>query len=248
MELEAIIFDVDGTLAETEETHRAAFNHAFRDAGLGWNWDQPLYAQLLKVTGGKERLRYFIGASGLEAANAVDPALIVSLHERKTQRYGELVRSGALPLRRGFHTLIRQARSEGLRLAIATTTSLENVHALLHSALGSEGSACFEVIAAGDSVAHKKPAPDIYVQALERLRLAPGSCLAVEDSNNGLKSARAAGIATLIIRSAYTRCEDFAGAALVLNELDELAGAHSDGAAILDALRRLHRRVNPTSP
>lgn len=243
LELEAIICDVDGTLAETEETHRAAFNQAFQDAGLPWYWDQPLYGELLKVTGGKERLRHFVTSRGIKAAGAVDPAVLASLHERKTARYGELVGSGAMRLRSGFEVLIRQARSEGVRLAIATTTSLANVHALLSSALGAEGLSCFEVIAAGDMVAHKKPAPDIYLQTLEQLRLAPGSCLALEDSHNGLRAARAAGIATLIIRSTYSRLDDFAGAALVVDELDELGGAGPAGPTLLDGLRQLHRRA-----
>jgi HAD superfamily hydrolase (TIGR01509 family) len=247
LELEAIICDVDGTLAETEESHRAAFNQAFRDAGLPWHWDKSLYGELLKVTGGKERLRHFIGSLGIKTVNTADPSLVASLHERKTACYGELVSRGAVSLRSGFETLIRQARSEGMRLAIATTTGLANVQALLRSALGTEGCSCFEVIAAGDTVAHKKPAPDIYLRTLAQLRLAPRSCLAVEDSHNGLRAARAAGIATLIVRSTYSRFDDFAGAARVVDELDELCAAEPPGPSILDALRLLHQRATRES-
>jgi HAD superfamily hydrolase (TIGR01509 family) len=243
LELEAIIFDVDGTLSETEEMHRAAFNRAFRDAELPWHWDRALYGELLKVTGGKERLRHFLHTQGLESDTAGQPALVASLHERKTAYYGELVRSGAAPLRRGFGPLIRQARSAGVRLAIATTTSLPNVHALLHASLGSEGVSQFEVIAAGDTVAQKKPAPDIYLQVLAQLRLAPRSCLAVEDSHQGLEAARAAAIATLIVRSTYTRLDDFAGAALVVDELEELSGTPPEDPDLLGALRALHERT-----
>jgi len=244
--LEAIIFDVDGTLAETEEVHRTAFNRAFRDANLPWHWDRALYAQLLAVTGGKERIRHFIDIGG------VDPAVlrsldedpnwaIATLHASKTVHYGRLTAHGALQLRPGFETLIDQARRCGVRLAIATTTSLPNIEALLRSALGLQGADCFEVIAAGDSVARKKPAPDIYLSALARLGLSASACLAVEDSYNGLRAALDAGLATLIVRSAYTREQDFNGAALVLDELEE--APRSLGAAdILSALRELHRR------
>jgi len=243
VELQAIIFDVDGTLADTEEIHRAAFNRAFRDAGLSWHWDQPLYGELLQVTGGKERLRHFVESRAPDVDHAALPSLIAALHERKNAIYAELVQDGAAPLRRGFDALIRQARADRIRLAIATTTGLPNVHALLQATLGPEGLDYFEVIAAGDTVAHKKPAPDIYYQALERLRLGPQSCLAVEDSHNGLRSARAAQLATLIVRSTYTLQDDFTGAALVLDELDALPGAHPPGPGILAALRTLHQRT-----
>jgi beta-phosphoglucomutase-like phosphatase (HAD superfamily) len=244
MTLDAIIFDVDGTLAETEEIHRAAFNRAFRDAGLAWHWDRALYGELLQVTGGKERLRHFIHSRGLESAVAARPSLVAALHERKTAYYGELVRSGAAPLRRGFGALIRQARNDGIRLAIATTTSLPNVHALLHAALGPQGIADFELIAAGDSVARKKPAPDIYLRVLAALQLASRNCLAVEDSHQGLRAARAADLATLIVRSTYTQRDDFAGAAQVVDELDQLSGEPSAPPDLLAALRALHERTN----
>jgi HAD superfamily hydrolase (TIGR01509 family) len=243
VELQAIIFDVDGTLADTEEIHRAAFNRAFHEAGLSWHWDQPLYGELLRVTGGKERLRHFVQTLAPAADRAAPPALITALHERKNAIYAELVQGGAAPLRRGFEALIREARADGIRLAIATTTSLPNVHALLHAALGTNGPSHFEVIAAGDTVAHKKPAPDIYFEALERLRLGPDRCLAVEDSHNGLRSACAARLATLVVRSTYTLQDDFTGAALVLDELDALPGAHPPGPGILAAVRALHRRT-----
>jgi beta-phosphoglucomutase-like phosphatase (HAD superfamily) len=239
LELEAIIFDVDGTLAETEEIHRSAFNQAFREAGLPWHWDEPLYGALLAVTGGKERLRHYMASQRLEGDSAASQSLIAALHERKTALYGERVRSGAVTLRVGFDALIREAHRSAVRLAIATTTSLPNVHALLHATLGPEGVSYFEVIAAGDTVARKKPAPDIYLDALAQLRLPPESCVAVEDSRNGLEAACAAGITTLVVRSRYSRLDDFTGAARVLDALDELAGVGPPGPAILEALRAL---------
>src|SRR5579872_2351308 len=178
MNLEAILFDVDGTLAETEEVHRAAFNQAFEAASLPWHWDQRLYSRLLRVTGGKERIRHYIDAHGCPELGAEPSAAIARLHAAKTQCYGALVAGGALQLRPGFRALLDEARDAGLRLAIATTTSLPNVTALLQSALGMSGNAYFEVIAAGDSVALKKPAPDIYLSALAQLCLPAAACLA----------------------------------------------------------------------
>jgi HAD superfamily hydrolase (TIGR01509 family) len=242
MNLEAIIFDVDGTLAETEEIHRASFNLAFMDAGLPWHWDQDLYGRLLDVTGGKERLRHFIDSQGLVQLDAQPAPPIASLHAAKTAHYADLVARGAVQLRPGFAALIEDARRAGVRLAIATTTSLPNVEALLRATLGERATGFFEIIAAGDTVARKKPAPDIYLSVLAHMRIAPAACLAVEDSYNGLLSARAAGIATLVVRSNYTRDQEFPGAALVVDSLEQTPG--SLGAAnVLAALQELHRRV-----
>ena len=194
MPLEALIFDVDGTLAETEEIHRAAFNAAFAAAGLGWHWDVPLYARLLDVTGGKERIRHY------DSQNALSSAQIAALHADKTARYVEFVRGGAISLRPGVAELLADAQAAGLRLAIATTTSRPNVDALLAATLGANP---FEVIAAGDEVSAKKPAPDVYLLALARLGLPATACIAIEDTQNGLASASAAGLRTVITPSLY---------------------------------------------
>lgn len=246
--LQAIIFDVDGTLAETEEVHRAAFNRAFDEAGLGWHWSEALYAELLKVTGGKERLAHFIETTGgLGMGVAAVGRLIANLHARKTAIYAEMIALGQVELRPGVAELIEGARSDGIRLAIATTTSLPNVEALLRNTLDADGVNAFEVIAAGDSVPRKKPAPDVFVAALSHLGLLPGDCIAIEDSENGLRSAVGAGLATLVTPSRYSRGEDFRGAALVVESLPELAGGPTkpDGAPspaeMAAAVRTLHR-------
>jgi HAD superfamily hydrolase (TIGR01509 family) len=239
LSLEAIIFDVDGTLAETEEVHRAAFNRAFNDANLPWHWDQDLYGVLLRVTGGKERIRHFIDAHGMHDLGAQPDAAIAQLHAAKTLHYARLVDAGAMQLRPGFQTLIEDARRAGVRLAIATTTSLPNVESLLQAALGEQGRGFFEVIAAGDIVPNKKPAPDIYLSALAQLSVAPSACVAVEDSRNGLRAALASGIDTLVVRSSYSRDEDFAGAALVVDSLEDVP-ARFGTSSILNALRALH--------
>jgi HAD superfamily hydrolase (TIGR01509 family) len=218
---QAIIFDVDGTLAETEEGHREAFNRAFRDAGLPWSWDQEIYRKLLAVTGGKERIRYFIENFGAEGAprEGLDE-FIRALHANKTLAYTEIVKSGCLELRPGVRELITEARNRGYRLAIATTTTPANIDALLTATFAGAAQGLFDVICAGDSVPNKKPAPDVYLKALEELRLPAGSCVAIEDSRNGLLSAHAAGIATIVTPCLYTHGENFDEAALVIDNLD----------------------------
>ncbi|MEW5890317.1 MAG: HAD-IA family hydrolase [Pseudomonadota bacterium] len=221
--LEAVIFDVDGTLAETErDGHRPAFNAAFREFGLDWDWSVPLYGDLLSVTGGKERIRHYIGhfrPDVLDRPDADD--LIAALQRAKNRHYAARLRTGAVPPRSGVLRLIRELRQAGTRLAIATTTSPENVEVLLATTLRALPPGTFEVIGAGDVVPAKKPAPDIYAWVLERLKLPAAACLAIEDSANGVRAARAAGLPVLAVTSAYTRDEDFAGRVAVLSDLGE---------------------------
>ncbi len=214
--LKAIIFDVDGTLAETEEVHRKAFNLAFKTCALPWNWNRALYQQLLQVAGGKERIRYFIDQYDVESVPVGNPdRFIHEIHREKTACYARMVANGEVVFRPGVRQLISDAIERGYRLAIATTTSLTNVNALLQSAYGSEYSGIFEVICAGDAVTRKKPAPDIYLLALEMLDLPAEDCLAIEDSRNGLLSSTRAGIATVITPSIYTSDQCFDEAVLI---------------------------------
>lgn len=241
-ELKALLFDVDGTLADTErDGHRIAFNRAFADAGLDWNWDVGLYGDLLKVSGGKERIRYFIDKWRPALNRPADlSAFIGDLHSEKTRHYLDLLSRGLIPLRPGVARLLSEARSAGIRLGIVTTTTPANVTALLSSTLGRESVDWFECIAAGDIVSAKKPAPDIYLYALDQMNLKAAECLALEDSDNGLLSAAGAGIKTVITVNGYTRNQDFSGAAIVVDQLGEpdngcevLAGS-SAGATRID--------------
>jgi len=244
MPLEALIFDVDGTLAETEECHRRAFNEAFAGAGLGWRWDQALYGRLLEVTGGKERMRHYAALTGQD----VDDAVIARLHADKTTRYVAAVEAGAMALRPGVARLLHEARAAGLRLAVATTTSPANVAALLRTGLGPDGAGLFDCIGAGDMVPAKKPAPDIYRLVLDRMQVAPGCCVAFEDTTNGLIAARGAGIPTIITTSLYGGTAAFEDALLVVDGLGDadapcrvLRGAELEGGLLRVAdVRRVH--------
>jgi HAD superfamily hydrolase (TIGR01509 family) len=249
--LEALLFDVDGTLADTEETHRVAFNAAFAGAGLNWYWDEALYGELLQVTGGRERIRYFLErhAPSFRPAGDLD-AFIARLHRDKTSSYVGMLSRGDVPLRPGVERLIREARERGLRLAIATTTTPENVFSLLEHGFSADATGWFDVIAAADAAPAKKPAPDVYHYALERLGLPADRCLAIEDSANGLIAARAAGIEVLITVNGYTRDQDFSGAVVVLDGFGEpgepchrIAGGPDPGGMVDSAfLRRAHAR------
>ena len=221
MLLKALIFDVDGTLADTErDGHRPAFNAAFDEAALGWHWDVNLYGKLLAVTGGKERIRFYAQQHDPDFLAQPDANEIIrSLHAAKTRHYLAMLEAGQIPLRPGVAELIAEAREANLRLAIATTTTPENVTTLLRASLAPDSVEWFEVIGAGDIVPKKKPAPDIYLWVLERLGLSPEACLAIEDSTNGLKSAMAARLPTLVTTSIYTANDDFTGALAVLPDL-----------------------------
>ncbi|CCF18389.1 Protein cbbY [Pseudorhizobium banfieldiae] len=211
----AVVFDVDGTLAETEEIHRQSFNHAFRDEGLDWEWDRPLYAELLATTGGRERILAHAHAMG----ETVDAEAI---HARKTRIYTERIKKGSVALRPGVAALIDHARRSGLVLAIGTTTSRPNVVALLAATLGPGSESLFRSIRTGEDVRTKKPDPEVYRLVLQDLDLSGAECLCIEDSRNGLLAARATGMRTVITPSIYSTGEDFTGADLIIPDLSHL--------------------------
>jgi HAD superfamily hydrolase (TIGR01509 family) len=223
-QLKAVIFDVDGTLAETErDGHRVAFNLAFSEHGMDWVWDEALYGELLAVTGGKERIRYFLSdfKKDYEYAGELD-LLIKKIHVSKTKHYVSLLKNKAINLRPGVERLINELRFSNLRMAIATTTTPENVTALIKSTLGEHAIEWFDCIAAGDIVAAKKPASDIFDYCLEQLGLVADECLAIEDSAHGVRSSTSAGIPTLATINSYTQDDDFDGAISVVNHLGEV--------------------------
>ncbi len=221
--LEALLFDVDGTLSDTErDGHRVAFNMAFEAAGLDWHWDEALYGDLLAVTGGKERIKLYCNQFNTDFKQPQDmDGFVKELHASKTAFYTQLLSEGQIPLRPGVERLFHEAKSAGVRMAVVTTTTPENVTALLTHTLGPDSEAWFEVIAAGDIVPAKKPAPDIYEWALQEMRLSPEQTIAFEDSANGILSSTGADVRTIITVNEYTKEDDFSKAALVLDHLGE---------------------------
>jgi len=220
MTLEAVIFDVDGTLADTEEAHRQAFNATFNEFGLPWHWDVGLYVELLAVAGGKERLAHYCRCvDPVRMAQPDSMAFIAGLHQRKTRIYERRVDMGEVPARPGVVRLIRELIEADVRLAIATTTSRANVEVLLANTLADLPAPTFEVMGCGEQAAAKKPAPDIYRWVLGELDLPGDACLAIEDSKNGVRAALGAGIPVLVTESSWTRRDDFTGALAVLPDL-----------------------------
>ena len=223
MTIKAIIFDVDGTLADTEDAHRKSFNKAFAESNLDWNWDVSLYDKLLKVTGGKERIKYYVESFNTGFNKPADyDNFVKKLHAVKTVHYTAMMRAGDVPLRPGIKQLINDARKAGITLAIATTTTPENVGALLEVDLGKDWGSYFASVGCGDIVPKKKPAPDIFNWVLAELKMSPTDCIALEDSNNGLRSSLAAGLKTYVTVNQYTRTQDFSGASAVLEDLSDL--------------------------
>ncbi|MDQ6997069.1 MAG: HAD-IA family hydrolase [Mariprofundus sp.] len=218
-ELKCILWDVDGTLADTErDGHRVAFNLAFDEAGMKRQWDVATYGELLAVTGGKERMRFDIDRGDMPD---MPYETIAKLHARKTIHYQSLIGEGRIPLRSGVRRLLEEALDVGITLGISTTTTPAALDALIEHSLGREWFDRFAVLAAGDIVPAKKPAPDIYNYALEQLGMAAENTLALEDSANGWTSAHAAGLKCVVTVNGYTRDHDFSGADLVVSELGE---------------------------
>ena len=223
--LKAIIFDCDGVLVDTErDGHRVGFNRAFEQFGIAAEWDVALYGKLLQVAGGKERMRAYFDEYGWPEDKVAEfggrDELILALHKAKTGITAGLVGEGALPLRPGISRIVDEAIAAGVTLGVCTTSNPKFIDAVL-DLFGPERKARFDFVHAGDVVAKKKPAPDIYLLALETLGLPPHECMVIEDSRNGLLAARGAGLPTLVTTSTYTIEEDFTGAAKVVPELGD---------------------------
>lgn len=223
--LSALIFDVDGTLADTESVHLDAFNHAFREEGFDWHWDVPLYTQLLETSGGKERILSYwrsVQPDLKELDGGAVQATVARLHEIKTAYYENAVNSGAVSLRPGVLALMNEARAQGLQLAIATTTSPVNIAALLRSAIGLDWRTHFLAVGDASNAPLKKPHPQVYQKVLGDMGMQAKQCVAFEDSANGLKAATAAGLPTVITPNSYTAHHDFTGALRVVPDLSQV--------------------------
>ncbi len=222
MQLKALIFDVDGTLADTEEVHRQAFNLTFAKFGLPWHWSPEQYIALLSISGGRRRIRYFAEQHRRDLPQDADlDEWALRLHRDKTARYGRMVVNEGIPLRPGVRRLIDEARNAGLRLGIATSTALGNVELLLDRNLPAGWRDWFDVVASCEQIGEQKPSPAIYRYVLEQLDVTTDQAVAFEDTGNGLLAARRAGLRTIITQHYFTSHHDFTGAALVLSDLGE---------------------------
>ncbi|HEX5107439.1 MAG TPA: HAD-IA family hydrolase [Vicinamibacterales bacterium] len=227
----ALLFDCDGVLADTErDGHLVAFNQMWREEHVNWQWSLAQYAEKLKIGGGKERIASlardddFRAAYEVPASDDAWQATVARWHKHKTEIFKQLVESGALPGRSGVRRLSQEALKAGWTLAVCSTSALESVQAVLNTVVGPDTARAFAGVFAGDIVKRKKPAPDIYNYAAERLGIAPGQCVVVEDSRNGLQSAIAAGMTCVITQNALTEREDFSEAAIVLTSLGDPGG------------------------
>jgi len=220
--LKAIIFDLDGTLAATEETHRQAFNAAFTEFNIPFQWSVSEYIELLDISGGKERILQFLQSKEFAAPeNKSLRDYTLKIHKRKSEIYREKLIAGHIGLRDGVERLLKEAKAKGISMAIATSTSTANVETVLKSALGEDALSYFETLVSCDLVADKKPSPVVYQYALANLGLKPENCVVLEDTCNGNRAALTAGIKTVITTHPLTVDEDFGGASLVVDQLGE---------------------------
>ncbi|MDI5968779.1 HAD-IA family hydrolase [Streptomyces sp. SL13] len=239
----ALVFDCDGVLADTErDGHLPAFNRTFEEFGLPVRWSDRDYARLVKVGGGKERMRalltpQFVAGAGLPEDPAALDAEVARWHRRKTEIYTGIIASGAVPPRPGVRRIAAQAAAEGWTLAVASTSAQAAVHSVLDLAMGAELAARFSVFA-GDVVPRKKPAPDIYEYAVDHLDVDRSHVVVIEDSHNGMRAALDAGLGCVVTTSAYTADEDFTGAALVVSTLGD-PGPDGSAAEVLSDPSRI---------
>jgi HAD superfamily hydrolase (TIGR01509 family) len=241
--MSSLVFDCDGVLADTERYgHLPAFNQTFQEFGLPVEWSVEEYGRRLKIGGGKERMASlltpeFVAAVGLPTDPEEQAAEIAKWHKRKTAIYTEMVADGKLPPRPGIRRVISAAQDAGWKLGVASTSAEASVHAILEYAVGRDRAERFDVFLAGDVVPKKKPAPDIYLLALEKLGVDPAEVLVVEDSRNGLEAADAAGLRCLVTVNGYTEKEDFSEAILVVSSLGDPDGEQTSVMANRSAAR-----------
>ena len=221
--MKALIFDCDGVLVDTErDGHRVAFNKAFTSKGLNIDWSIELYAELLQVTGGKERMKYYFDQNEWPDNIPDRDEFIKEMHKLKTQLFMDIIESGELTLRPGIARIVDEAVSEGLKLAVCSTSNERAVTLIVEKLLGAQRRKHFSAILAGDVVSRKKPDPEIYNLVLHKLSLKPQDCVVVEDSRNGFIAAKSTGMHCLITTNGYTVQEDFSGADMIVPELGDL--------------------------
>ena len=221
--MKALIFDCDGVLVDTErDGHRVAFNKTFTNMGYDVEWSVELYGELLSISGGKERMKHYFNQEGWPKGVSDRDQLILDLHKAKTDAFMQIIESGELALRPGVARLVDEAIADGhILLSICSTSNERSVNLIAEKLLGPQRKGKFSAILAGDVVSKKKPDPEIYNLAVEKLEVKPAECVVVEDSRNGLLAAKAAGMKCVITTNGYTEKEDFSEADLVVSELGD---------------------------
>lgn len=251
--LQAVLWDVDGTLAETErDGHRVAFNRAFEVCGLPWRWSEARYGELLSINGGRERLLRDMSRNPQAPVMYEERRMLAArVHQIKNRYYAELVAAGQIRLRPGVRALLDQCLASGLKLGVVTTTSRSNLEALLQAHLGVRWKHWFSATVCGEDVRSKKPDPEGYRRALEQLRLSPLACVAIEDSPGGATAARAADLPVIVTRSHYFADDTIDGAIAIGTSLGQRQGwrplpTEPDrcGGIVLDDLRRWHSQMD----
>ncbi len=222
MKIKGLILDVDGTIADTEEIHRQAFNQTFEEYELDWHWSVDDYRELLLISGGKERFKKCLEEDTQLKASIDDPILFIhELHKRKSENYRSILASDGIKLRPGVIRLINDARNQGILIGIATSSSSANLSTLINKTLDMEPEDLFNAIVSSDIVSDKKPSPIVYQCALAELGLAASSCIAIEDTRNGNQAAINSGLPTIITTHLYTTDNNFDGSSLVVDSLGE---------------------------
>ncbi len=222
MLLSAVLFDVDGTISETEDFHRKSFNEAFKEFNLDWFWDEAIYTELINIGDGKERIEYYIKRAWpemLEYKNLTK--YINSIHKVKNEIFKDFVLDSDIKFRPGVLRLINELKEKNVRIAIVSSTTQEDLFTLFKKGLNMDPNSTFDLIAHGGCTENKRPSPEIYEWILEKMRIAPQSCVAIEDSLRGLRSAVNANINVLVTPSIYTKKEDFKEANIVVSSLGE---------------------------
>jgi len=222
MKLEALLFDVDGTLVDTEELHRQAFNQTFRDFGLRWNCDPDLDSDLLTISGGEDRIARYIDSIELPVNEKTRlRRLVPDLHLEKTRYYAQLIDGKLVRPRPGVARLVEEARRAGIRIGLASTSFSVNLHSLIFAVFGQDFRKAIQVVVSADQVARKKPAADIYELLMTKLRVPAAACVAFEDSANGLAAAKAARLFTIVTARRWTKMQAFVNADLVLSTIGD---------------------------
>ena len=222
MELRAILFDVGGTIAETEELHRICFNEAFKEYGLSWYWDEAIYRELVFISGGKERIKHYIKRAWPEMLKHKNlTSYISALHKVKSQIFEEHLVDNKILLRPGIERLLKELKESEIRVALVSSTTEENLYNLFNKGLEVDPKQWFEVISHGDCTVEKKPSPDIYHWTLEKLKLPAEACIAIEDAPRGVNAAVGAGLKVIVTPSTYTQNEEFDNVKFVFSHLGE---------------------------